>query len=450
MADPSARKNIGFAGRRALVDLLPSDLSEREDEKPVRFSCIILDHDGEGDLITIKLNNGYNMRFRKSRVRIIEERDRIKIHEEQPRNIRDASGPHICILGTGGTILSKIDYRTGGVHPSQQFPKTLKNDFEKKGGTRIRFRSIMNKLSEDMIPDDWKKIALETVKGFEEKASGVVVLHGTDTIHYSSAALSFFLQDLPGPVILTGSMRSTDRPSSDSFQNLTDSLTAASSGLFPGVYVLSRQNLDDGESVIYPGTRVRKIHTTRRDAVRSIDGSPVMVLNDGKIISHPHENTERPMSKPKIRGEIDPTVPMLWLSPATKESDLKDLFEANKASVIVGTGLGHIRSDLIPTVKKYVEKERIIVLASSCIFGRVELEVYSTGRNLRDAGIIDSGPMTPETAHVKLMWSMGTFLKTGEDPLTLFRTNISGEWDPIRPYISPNPKITDHRGGGPD
>jgi glutamyl-tRNA(Gln) amidotransferase subunit D len=177
-------------------------------------------------------------------------------------------------------------------------------------------------------------------------------------------------------------------------------------------------------------------------------GAHIMLRNGGEVLSRLPENTGKSMPKPVIRGEIDPNVPMMWLSPATKETELTDMFETNKASVIVGTGLGHVRSDLVPTVKKYVERGRMIVLTSSCIFGRVDMEVYSTGRDLVDSGIIDSGPMTPETAHVKLMWSMGTSVKTGDDPIKLFKNNISGEWDPIFPRISSDPAIN-QGGGGP-
>jgi glutamyl-tRNA(Gln) amidotransferase subunit D len=315
-------------------------------------------------------------------------------------------------------------------------------------------RLPLSKLSEDMDPDDWMVMAREVVQAFGAGARGVVIAHGTDTMALSAAALSFVLRDLPGPVVLTGSQRSSDRPSSDSFSNLFHALELAARSDLGEVCVLMHATISDGISAVHRGTRVRKMHTSRRDAFRSINSEVLGTVSEKGIqLDGPYRRAD-PSSVPYIDGTFSKEVLLLNAQVTLDHNLLQEIGRSKRALVIAGTGLGHVSSSLVPVLKGLVSGGRPVVMASSCINGRVNMKVYSTGRDLLEAGVLEAGDMTPETALVKTMWCMGKIGPEGaivERFRDLFCSDVAGEVEPRSVHSAfPEPSADEGRGDRTD
>ena len=370
-------------------------------------------HDLSGErVVQIKLDSGYNVGVR------VEPTDRLHLLEEEPANggngaapaparQRPASGdPWVSLLSTGGTIASRVDYRTGGVRPVQEEAELLAfyPDLERDGPVRVT--PVFDRLSENLAPEDWQTLAREVGRAFEEGARGVVVAHGTDTLAFTGAALSFQLESLPGPVVLVGAQRSPDRPSSDGVTNLAAAVRIARTAPIGEVVVVMHAGLSDDRFAIHRGTRVRKMHATRRDAFQSRN-SPPLGWFDGAPI---HWNsTPRPASAGPVRVDdrLAERAGLLWfypgLSPARAEAFAMDL----QGLVLAGTGLGHVSSVHVPWIRAAVQRGTIVAMTSQCLEGAVDPFVYSTGRELLRAGVLYADDLLPETAYVKLLWALG-------------------------------------------
>ena len=193
----------------------------------------------------------------------------------------DAEKPDISIVSTGGTVASVVDYKTGAVHPAFTADDLIRANPELLGHANISGEAILNILSENMKPEYWVKTARSIADEINNGADGVVVAHGTDTMHYTSAALSFIL-DTPVPVVITGAQRSSDRPSSDAFMNIISSVVAAKSDIAEVTLCMHAEE-DDSYCYLHRGTKVRKMHTTRRDTFRSINSLPIAKIRNGKL-----------------------------------------------------------------------------------------------------------------------------------------------------------------------
>lgn len=383
---------------------------------------------GDSRNIVIKLDSGYNLGVK------INENTHIKRlgKGRQPRvrkpSIKFKSSkekPDVTIIGTGGTIASRIDYRTGAVHPAFSTREIYESIPELSDIANIRTIVASNVLSENMSPELWIQIAKKTIKELNKGADGVVIAHGTDTMGYTSAALSFMLKNLTKPVVLVGSQRSSDRPSSDAALNLISAVTVARSDL-TGVYVVMHGSTEDDFCLIHPGTRVRKCHTSRRDAFQTIDEIPIGRVRDGEIDFF-KEVKGRSEGRVKLDSSLEEKVALIKTYPNIQNHVIEDLLNHNyKGIVIEGTGLGHVPKSLYPGIKKAINLKVPVVITSQCIWGRVNMNVYSTGRDLLRMGVIPCEDMIPETAYVKLMWILGheeKFDKVNEK----MRDEISGE-----------------------
>ncbi|MFW6305541.1 MAG: Glu-tRNA(Gln) amidotransferase subunit GatD, partial [Candidatus Saliniplasma sp.] len=333
----------------------------------------------------------------------------------------DESKPSISILGTGGTIASYVDYNTGAVHPAQSAEEMLYSNPELKDKCCPKVEILFSKLSEDIEPEDWEVIADKVIGEFDSGADGVVIAHGTDTMGYTAAALSFLLKDIPKPIVLVGSQRSSDRPSSDAHLNLLSAVEVAKSNL-KGVFVVMHETLSEDRCAIHLGTKVRKMHTSRRDAFKSINTDPVGYIDPHNgHIEIDKEFTEKDGEFGKY-GSIKSEVALIYSNPSLSEDELKQAGK-NMGIVIAGTGLGHIKTKLIPVIKELVDDGTKVAMTSQCLYGTVNDNVYSSGRKLIEAGVIPCGDMLPETALVKLMWA----LTLDEDVEEIMKSNISGE-----------------------
>lgn len=374
-----------------------------------------------GDDVVLKLDSGYNLGLKRGVIlsfKILKEVDASKQAGARAR-VRAASGkPKVSILSTGGTISSRVDYRSGGVAAAFTAEDLFESIPEVLDYADVSARTVMNVMSEDMSPDLWIKMAGEVCKEFEGGAAGVVLTHGTDTMHYSSAALSFLLPNCPKPVILTGSQRSTDRGSSDATLNLLCSVIAAASDL-AGVYVVMHGSMQDDYCLVHNGTRVRKMHTTRRDAFRSINAPPVAKVSpNGQIKPIGGEYRKRGGGRVKLEAKLEPKVGLIKIYPGILPSII-DFYvkQGCKGIVLEGTALGHVpttlsKTSLIPAVEAAIKRGVVVCMTTQCLFGRVHPLVYSNLRELSSRGVVFCEDMLSETAYVKLMW----VLANSKDP----------------------------------
>ncbi len=389
------------------------------------FEGILMPHhrfSGE-DVITLKLDNGYNIGIESDEIENVEIIEKKKEPEQTKEKTveRDPEKPDISILGTGGTIASYVEYRTGAVHPAESGDEVIFSNPEIAERCNPEVEIVFSKLSENLVPADWVTIADKVMEKLDEGAEGIVISHGTDTMGYTAAALSFLLEGLSEPVVLVGSQRSSDRPSSDAHLNLLSAIEVAKEDN-PGVFVVMHEDMSDERCAIHKGTKVRKMHTSRRDAFESINDEPVGNVDPTTGEVEFKEDYQTSEGKLARKGSMEDDVTLLYAHPALDENDIERAGE-KKGIVIAGTGLGHMRTDLIPALKEVIDQGTPVIMTSQCFYGTVNEHVYSAGRELMESGVIPGEDMLPETALVKLMWA----LTLDEDTEKIMKKNIAGE-----------------------
>jgi glutamyl-tRNA(Gln) amidotransferase subunit D len=337
--------------------------------------------------------------------------------------------PTVSLLSTGGTIASKVDYKTGAVSPALSAQDLYDVVPELGNVANVRAEIFSNILSENMKPEIWSTLAEAVGKRMlEGGVDGVIIAHGTDTMHYTAAALSFALRDLPAPVILVGSQRSSDRPSSDAAMNLINSAVVAGKGPFAEVTLCMHGEMGDTYSLCHRGTKVRKMHTSRRDTFKSINARPIAKVQEGKIEMLVRDYLHRdPKRELHVKAKFDDKVGLVKSYPGITADLIDALVDKGYHGIVLeGTGLGHVPEKLYEAVKRAKEENIVLVMTSQCISGRIDMNVYSTGRELLSMGVVPGEDMTAETALVKLMWLLGI----GEAPeriRELIKKNIAGE-----------------------
>jgi len=377
----------------------------------------------DDDIITIKLKNGYNIGIavdQKTEINLVKKhKENMKKTQKTPH---DPKKPIVSIIGTGGTIACYVDYRTGAVHPATSAQGLAFSVPEIFDICNVKAKVAFQMLSENIEVSHWKKLAREVAKELNNGVHGVVIPHGTDTLGYTAAALSFMLKNLSGPVVLVGAQRSSDRPSSDAAQNLIAAATVAAQSDIGEVVVVMHEDISDKSATIHRGTKVRKFHTSRRDAFKTVNDVPLGKIENGEIKTNAKYRKKTP-GRVTIDDKMEEDVGMIYSYPGLKPEDIPD----NKRGIVfVGTGLGHVPNKIVPRIKQLVKEGTIFVMSSQCIFGRVNIRVYSTGRDLIKAGVISCEDMLPETTYVKLMWAL-THGKNKEEIEQLMTTNIVGE-----------------------
>jgi glutamyl-tRNA(Gln) amidotransferase subunit D len=280
----------------------------------------------------------------------------------------------------------------------------------------------------------WQRLAKEVVKELNSGVAGVVITHGTDTMHYSSAALSFMLPGLPKPVVFTGAQRSTDRGSADSAMNLVCSVHAAKSDIAE-VAVCMHAQPDDSYCLLNRGTKVRKMHSSMRNAFRPINDYPLAkIWPNGQIQLTNKRQRFRSAGRAKADTKFEPSVALVKAYPGSEPKLLDLLVEQGiKGIVIEGTGLGHVptlaKKSWIPSIKSAIKSGVPVVVAPQTLYGRVNPNVYSNLRTLYyEGGAIPGGDMLPETAYIKLGWVLG-HTKSLEKVREMMLTNYAGEFN---------------------
>lgn len=383
--------------------------------------------------LTIKLDNGYNIGVRVDpdiKVSLVERGSRkIGLRLEEPIRIPEKL-PLISIVSTGGTIASRVDYRTGAVHPALSSRDLVSLYPEILESARVDSEILYSILSENMHPKYWSKIAERIYGKILEGAEGVVVTHGTDTMAYTAAALAFSLRELPKPVILVGSQRSSDRPSSDAYLNLMWAVKVAAEAPISEVLVVMHGSSSDNIGYIHRGVKVRKLHTSRRDAFQSVNSKPLAVIrDDGKIqlLTREYKKRRRDVKGFELVNRFEERVFLLKSYPGISGEIIEYLVDKGyKGIVLEGTGLGHFPEYTFKAIERGVEEGVVFVMTSQCLWGRVNMNVYSTGRKLLSLGVIPGEDMLPEVALVKLMWALGQTSDV-EEVRRIMLTNIAGE-----------------------
>lgn len=388
--------------------------------------------------ITIKMNSGYNAGFSTDKVKItllenngentnggLNGGKESKTAGEEIQNPQKKL-PKVAILSTGGTIASKIDYRTGAVTSQFTADDILAAIPELREIADFKGRVISSILSENMDSESWQNLALAVVEEIEAGADGVIVTHGTDTMMYTAAALSFMIET-PVPIVLVGSQRSADRPSSDNAMNAICAALVAVSDIAE-VSVVMHGTTSDDFCEIHRGTKVRKMHTSRRDAFKSINSLPIGIVDyDTREIKTLIDYIKRGEKTLKFKPGMEPKCALVKFTPGSDPEILDHYIDSGyRGLVLEGTGLGHVSTKWIPNIRKATDAKMPVIVTSQCLNGRICDRVYDTGRDMLKAGAIEGEDTLPETSLVKLMWVLGQ-TKEFDEAIEMLKEDLSGE-----------------------
>jgi glutamyl-tRNA(Gln) amidotransferase subunit D len=390
------------------------------------------------DHITIKLDNGYNIGIsitdKEGHTEVLGTEEHLQVFPEIELEKKEGL-PEISMIATGGTIASRLDYRTGGVHmlmePREIFFTTPEL------AELVSLKRVVSPFrvgSESMTFKEYPIIAELTAKELNEGVSGVLITHGTDTLHYTSAMLSFMLQNLHKPVCLVGAQRSPDRGSFDGAINLICSaLTAGYSNIGEVVIVMHGETSDTYCSVLR-GTKVRKMHTTRRDAFQPINGKELARVWPSGDMEYVSDYRARKDTDVYADTAVQEKVAFLKAHPNCNPELLDFLVDNHYKGVLIeATALGHLPTDTvnpeyswIPAVERAREEGVHIAFATQCLYGRVNPYVYTNARLMFNLGVIYVEDMLPEVAFLKLAWVLG-HTENDEEVRQMMLQNYSGE-----------------------
>lgn len=361
--------------------------------------------------IVMKLVTGYNIGVATDQIVGIVEKGSKEAHYKIPEKEfpYDPVKPNVQLFGTGGTIASRLDYRTGAVIPAFSPGELYGAVPELADICNLRTEKLFGVFSENMTKTQYLKLAERIEQEIEKGVAGIVIGHGTDTMHHTGGILSYMIQDSPVPIVLVGSQRSSDRPSSDAARNLIHSVYTAAYGDIAEVMVCMFGPTSDEYGLLHRGTRVRKMHSSYRSTFRTIGDVPLAMVEWGKITPLKDDYMRRrDDNKVKIMPYYDDRVTIQYYYPGFKPDIIDSLVEMGyKGIVIAGTGLGHVNYELNDSLKRAIDKGVSIVMTVQTLWGFVQMYVYDTGRFLLDIGIIPLANMLPEVAFMKLCWALG-------------------------------------------
>jgi glutamyl-tRNA(Gln) amidotransferase subunit D len=361
--------------------------------------------------VVLKLHNGYNVGVAVDSITSVKEIGYKEAHYKIPESEFPTSPdkPNVTLLGTGGTIASRLDYRTGAVIPAFTPGELYGAVPELADICNLKTEKLFGVFSENMGPEQWITTAKAIGREIENGVNGIVIGHGTDTMHHTAGVLSFMVQDSPVPVIMVGSQRSSDRPSSDAAFNLRCAVNAAAHGDIAEVMVCMFGPTSDQFNLLHRGTRVRKMHSSYRSTFRTIGDTPVAKCTPDSVTplkeNYKHRRKDRNV---KIDTAFEEKVSIVYYYPNMQPDIIESLIDNNyKGIVIAGTGLGHVNKPLYEPIRRAVKKGIAVYMTVQTLWGYVQMFVYDTGRDLLDAGIVPAANMLPEVAYMKLCWALG-------------------------------------------
>jgi glutamyl-tRNA(Gln) amidotransferase subunit D len=391
----------------------------------------------DADHIVLKLATGYNIGVRHDTV------GSISVHGRKVANYQipekefpfDPKKPRVKLFGTGGTIASRLDYRTGAVIPAFSPGELYGSVPELADICNMETEKLYGVFSENMGPEQWMGTARAIAAEIEKGVAGIVVGHGTDTMHHTAAALSFMVQDSPVPIVMVGSQRSSDRPSSDAAINLINATRTAATSDIAEVMVCMFGPTSDQYGLLHRGTRVRKMHSSYRSTFRTLSDIPLGKIDESGVTPFRDDyKRRRGDNQVKLNAVFDDRVSLVYYYPNMKPDIIDSLVENGyKGIVIAGTGLGHVNKPLYPALDRAREAGVHVYMTVQTMWGYVQMYVYETGREIMGKGVIPAANMLPEVAYVKLGWALGQ----SHDPEEVERimlTPVNGETTEREPH----------------
>jgi glutamyl-tRNA(Gln) amidotransferase subunit D len=378
-----------------------------------RFTGIILPRSETADArhVVLKLRNGYNVGIAVETVMEMKEIGYREAHYKIPEKEfpYDPKKPRVKLLGTGGTIASRLDYRTGAVIPAFTPGELYGSVPELAEICNLETEKLYGVFSENMGPEQWVGTATAIGREIEKGVQGIVVGHGTDTMHHTAGILSFMVQDSPVPIVMVGSQRSSDRPSSDAALNLINATKTAAESDIAEVMVCMFGPTSDQYDLLHRGTRVRKMHSSYRSTFRTIGDIPIAMVSREKIIPLRDDYRRRRNDRRvRIDTAFEEKVAIVYYYPNMKPDIIEALIDNDyRGIVIAGTGLGHVNKPLYPAMKRATEKGIAMFMTVQTLWGYVQMYVYDTGRDIMELGVVPAANMLPEVAYVKLGWALG-------------------------------------------
>ncbi|MEW6016404.1 MAG: Glu-tRNA(Gln) amidotransferase subunit GatD [Candidatus Zixiibacteriota bacterium] len=362
----------------------------------------------DGDHIVLKLKSGYNIGIRADRIQEIKETGYKEAVYKIPEKEFPVSPnkPSVTLLGTGGTIASRLDYRTGAVIPAFTPGELYGAVPELADICNLETLKLFGVFSENMGPEQYKALAIEIGRQIEKGVDGIVIGHGTDTMHHTSAILSFMVQNSPVPIVMVGSQRSSDRPSSDAAFNLRCATYTAGHSDIAEIMVCMFGPTSDEYNLLHRGTRVRKMHSSYRSTFRTIGDIPIAAVTPELVTPIKSDYKRRRNDRRvDIKPVFEEMVSIVYYYPNMRPDIIESLIDNGyKGIVIAGTGLGHVNKPLYPALKRAHEKGIAIYMTVQTLWGYVQMYVYDTGRDMMELGVIPAENMLPEVAYVKLGW----------------------------------------------
>ena len=404
-----------------------------------RFRGLILPRSETADdrHIVLKLDTGYNIGVAAESIKVMTEHGRREAHYKIPEKDypSDPGKPNVALFGTGGTIASRLDYRTGAVIPAFSPGELYGSVPELADICNLQTEKLFGVFSENMGPVQYRRLAERIGEEVANGVHGVVIGHGTDTMHHTAAILSFMVQNSPVPIVMVGSQRSSDRPSSDAASNLINAVKAAAESDIAEVLVCMFGPTSDQYCLLHRGTRVRKMHSSYRSTFRTIGDVPVAMIDHEKITplreDYKRRRTDREI---KINTAFEDKVTILYYYP----NMLPDVVDAvvdkgYRGIVIAGTGLGHVNKPLYPALQRAVDRGVHIYMTVQTLWGYVQMYVYETGREIMELGVVPAANMLPEVGYMKLCWALGQS-DDREEVKRLMLTPVADETTEREPY----------------
>ena len=380
--------------------------------------------------VVLKLRSGYNIGVAVDRIQAVEIQGRKEAHYKIPEKEfpYDPKKPRVKLLGTGGTIASRLDYRTGAVIPAFSPGELYGSVPELADICNLETEKIYGVFSENMGPEQYIGTAKAIAREIEKGVQGIVIGHGTDTMHHTSAILSFMIQNSPVPIVMVGSQRSSDRPSSDAALNLMHSVKTAAESDIAEVMVCMFGPTSDLYGLLHRGTRVRKMHSSYRSTFRTIGDIPIAMVSREKITPLRQDYKRRRTDRNVILNTaFEEKVAIVYYYPNMKPDIIDSLIDNGyRGIVIAGTGLGHVNKPLYPALKRARDRNIAVYMTVQTLWGFVQMYVYDTGRDMMELGVVPAANMLPEVAYVKLGWTLGQ----AADPAEVKRimlTPVAGE-----------------------
>jgi len=383
--------------------------------------------------VVLKLNSGYNVGLDVDSIIFMEEKGYKEAHYKIPESEfpQDPGKPHVTLLGTGGTIASRLDYRTGAVIPAFSPGELYGAVPELADICNLKTEKLFGVFSENMGPLQWKTTAEAIGREIENGVDGIVIGHGTDTMHHTAGVLSFMVQNSPVPIVMVGSQRSSDRPSSDAAFNLRAAATTAAYSDLAEVMVCMFGPTSDKYCLLHRGTRVRKMHSSTRSTFRTIGDVPLSIVDPTK---KPHFKPLRSDYKKRRKDRdvlvdtaFQERVAMVYYYPNMNPDMIDSLVDREyKGIVIAGTGLGHVNKPLYEPLKRAVEEGVHVYMTVQTLWGFTQMYVYDTGRDLLELGVQPADNMLPEVAYGKLAWVLG-HTENRDEVHNMMLTPIAGE-----------------------